>query len=312
MNYGIPTKILIIVGPTAVGKSKLAVKLAKKFNGEIISADSRQVYRQLNLGTGKITKKEMGGIRHYLLDIVDPRRQYNVNRFVKEARRAINTIVQKKKLPIVCGGTGLYVDSLLGKITWPQVPPNRRLRQKLANRNTAQLFKLLRTYDPHRARLMNESDRNNPRRLIRAIEITSWQKSHPQSFLTADNNQTKDERNWVVLKIGLILPPRTLRRRIRSRLLARLRRGMIAEAKQLHLYGLSWERMDALGLEYRWLAKYLQKQITKLELKRKLENEIWRYAKRQITWFKRDSSIKWHQPSQQKLIYQLVTKFLIN
>ncbi|MEK7087905.1 MAG: tRNA (adenosine(37)-N6)-dimethylallyltransferase MiaA [Patescibacteria group bacterium] len=321
-------KLVVIVGPTAVGKSALAVRLARKFRGEVISADSRQVYRGLTIGTGKITKREMGEVRHHLLDVASPRRQYSVARFVMGARRAILDITRRGKLPIICGGTGLYIDALLGKVSFPNVPPNKELRKKLAGKTAGELFNMLKNIDLARAKKIekNNSERNNPHRLIRHIELAKFNLTNRTKFsdtyinsdrslcmypgrsTTAQTNKPIAEFN--VLKIGLCVPPDELRRRIHARLLARMRQGMIAEARRLHQNGLSFKQMEKLGLEYRYLARYLQDKITRAEMFRKLQTEIWRYAKRQMTWFKRDERIRWFKPNEGRVVEKEARNFL--
>lgn len=294
-------KVVVILGPTAVGKSDVAVRLAKKFNGEIISADSRQVYKGLDIGTGKITKKEMRGVRHHLLDVADPRRQYSVARYVKDADKAVAEIIARGKLPVICGGTGLYIDALLGEIKLSPVPPNPKLRAVLAKKTTSELFLMLKRLDAVRALHI---DRYNPRRLIRAIEIATTNTVEircQHQILTSDFNS---------LKIGLILPPKRLKEKIHARLLARIKQGMFAEAKKLHAKGLSWRRMEELGLEYRYLAYYLQGKMTEEEMTEKLSTEIWRYAKRQMTWFKRDKEIRWFHPQERRIVEQCARRFL--
>ena len=162
-------KIIVILGPTASGKSALAVKIAKKINGEIISADSRQVYKGLDIGTGKITRKEMGGVPHYCLDVVSPKKIFTVADFKKCAEKAIEKIFAKNKIPIIVGGTGLYIQAVVDNIVLPEVKPNWRLRKELEKKTTEEMFKMLKKLDPERAKNI---DAKNPRRLIRAIEIT--------------------------------------------------------------------------------------------------------------------------------------------
>lgn len=298
-------KIVVILGPTATGKSDLAVKIAKKVSAkggpgaEIISADSRQVYRGLNIGTGKITLKEMSGIQHHLIDVANPRRKFAAADFVREGRRAIAAIARRGKLPIVCGGTGFYISALLGEITLSSIPPNQKLREKLAKKSAAELFATLQNIDPERALKI---DRENPRRLIRAIEISLATTKNAGMLILSDRVNPK----YGVLKIGLTLTPIELKKRIHTRLIARLEKGMIAEAKKLHKKGLSWKRMEELGLEYRYLARFLQTKITRDEMQKRLETEIWRYSKRQITWFKRDKEIKWFAPSDTKQIEKTI------
>ncbi|MEK7128826.1 MAG: tRNA (adenosine(37)-N6)-dimethylallyltransferase MiaA, partial [Patescibacteria group bacterium] len=248
-------KIIIILGQTATGKSGLAVKLAKKFNGEVISADSRQVYRGLNLGTGKITKKEMKGIPHYMLDVANPKTQYSVALYQRAVLDHIRYIVARGRIPIICGGTGLYIDTVINGIVLPEVKPNLKLRRRLNNKTAKELFLVLKKLDPRRAKTI---DRQNPRRLIRAIEIATALGYVPHLEASLPS--------YDILKIGLTLPNSLLKKKIRVRLFARIRLGMIAEVKHLHAGGLIWKRMEELGLEYKYLALYLQKKITKKEM----------------------------------------------
>ncbi len=281
-------KILVILGPTASGKSALAVELARKFKGEIISADSRQVYRDLNIGTAKITPKEMKGVPHHLLNIASPKKTFDVAEYQKRARRAIEKIHTRGKLPIICGGTGHYIDVLLDSQTIPDIPPNPKLRKKLEQYSTEELFARLKTLDPRRAATI---DRHNPRRLIRALEIVvTTGKPVPEK---KDTRQMTNGKT-AMLKIGIRLSPLELKKRIDIRLEKDLKRGLIHEVETLHKNGLTWKRLDELGLEYRYVAKFLRGELkTKKELAEKLRTELWRYAKRQITWFKRDKEIHW-------------------
>src|SRR5579864_8715932 len=164
------SKILVILGPTATGKSDLAVGLALKFNGEIISADSRQVYKGLDIGTGKITKKEMKGVSHYLLDVASPKKTFTVSKFKELADRKIEDILKRNKLPIICGGTGFYIQSIVDNIVLPDVDRDEKLRKRLVDKSKNELLLLLKKLDPERAKTV---DYNNPPRLIRAIEIAT-------------------------------------------------------------------------------------------------------------------------------------------
>jgi len=274
-------KVVVILGPTSSGKSSLAVRLAKEFNGEIISADSRQVYKDLNLGTGKITKKEMGGVPHYLLSVANPKKRFTVVEYQKLATKAINTIVQKKKLPVIVGGTGFYIDSIIWNTNFPRIPPNLPLRKRLEKKSTEELFKILKKKDGRRAKSI---DSKNKVRLIRALEIINTLKVVPK---------IKQNSPYDVLYIGLNPEQKTLRKNIRERLIERIKKGMLGEAKRLHAKGLSWKRMEELGLEYKYLAWYLQNKISKDEMIKLLEREINQYSKRQYTWFKRNKEIKW-------------------
>jgi len=276
-------KILIIVGPTASGKTALAIELAKRFEGEVISADSRQVYRGLDIGTGKVTKKEMAGVQHRLIDVASPKRVYTADDFVKAGRKAIADIAQRGKLPIIAGGTGFYIDALVGNITLPHVPPNKAFRKSLEGKSAAELFVMLVEKDPVRAETI---DAQNPVRLIRALEIAEAIGTTPPP---------SHESLYDTLWIGIDVPVEVLYEKIEARLKARMKSGMLAEAKSLHAEGLSWKRMEALGLEYRYMARLLQKQITRVEFDRDLATEIRHYAKRQRMYWRRNKEITWIQ-----------------
>ncbi len=288
-------KVLVILGPTAVGKSDLAVEIARHYNGEVISADSRQVYTGLDIGTGKITKKEMRGVRHHLLDVVHPKKVYSVELWKKHTEIAIKDIISRGKLPIICGGTGFYIQSIVDNIILPDVPADQSLRKELSLKSTDELFIMLKKLDPKRAKNI---DSKNPVRLIRAIEIATALGNVPKA--------KKVNSEYEFIQIGLTLPLNALREKIHTRLLARLKKGMLAEAKRLHTGGLSYKRMEALGLEYRYLALYLQKNITKQKMLERLDIEIGQYARRQMQWFKRDARIKWFEPTQTKEIHSWI------
>ena len=220
-------KVIAIVGPTATGKSDLAVVLAKQYGGEIISADSRQVYRGLDIGSGKVTKKEMQGIPHHLLDVADPKRVYSVARFQRDGRKAIAGILKRGKIPIVVGGTGFYVDALLLDMQFPNVKPDLTLRKKFETLTTEELFCKLETLDPRRA---EEIDEHNRVRLIRALEIATLY--GPVAPLTTSSP-------YDIYWIGIRAETDALKERIALRLKKRMRSGMIAEFKFLHEQGLS-------------------------------------------------------------------------
>ena len=286
-------KIIAVVGPTASGKSALGTYLAQKLNGEIISADSRQVYKGLDIGTGKVTKKEMAGIPHHLLSVASPKKQFTVDGFVKQAEKALYVILQKARIAIVVGGTGLYVDMLLGRMAYPNVPPNLKLREQLEQQTTKQLFAQLKKLDPRRAANIEP---NHKRRLIRAIEIAKAIGQSPDTRTTSTTNN-----KYNTLWLGLNPEYKKLKQNIRMRLFARIRTGMVAEAKRLHKQGLSYKRMAELGLEYRYLSLLLQNKITKQEFETQLERSIWQYAKRQMRWFKGNKDIRWVSGKSQAL-----------
>ena len=296
-------KLIVILGPTASGKSDMAVKLAKRFNGEVVSADSRQVYKGLDIGTGKITKKEMQGVKHHLLDVANPKKQFTASDFVDLTSGLIRQIVNRRKVPIICGGTGFYIDALLGDKQIPEVPPNLKLRKELEKKSVEKLFEILKKLDPERAKNI---DAKNPRRLIRAIEICKELGKVPKIVASS---QHLVARKYEVLKIGIKVDEKELKKRIDKRLEKRLKQGMVREAKKLHESGLSFKRMRELGLEHSALAVLLQNKVSKVAFDTRLRQEIWHYAKRQMTWFKKDKSIIW-LPPRISLVEKEVKKFL--
>jgi len=297
-----------VLGPTASGKSELAVKIARAFNGEIISADSRQVYKGLDIGTGKVPKDEISNFKflisnyyyqnipHHLIDVVSPKKNFTVAHYQKLARKAIFDIWRRGKLPILCGGTGLYIDAVVNGIVIPEVKPNKKLRRKLERKTTEELFEILKKIDSERAKNI---DGKNPRRLIRAIEIV-------KSLGKVPTFKTKPLQ-VEILKIGIKRDDAALKTLIEKRLLRRIDEGMIEEVKQLRQENLSWKRLEDLGLEYRYVARYLQNKISKIEMIEILKKEIRRYSKRQITWFKRDKKIIWIRNEKEAMM--LLIKF---
>jgi len=232
-------KILVILGPTATGKSDLAVRLARKYNGEIISADSRQVYKGLDIGTGKITKKEMMGIPHHMLDVISPKKVFSVSEWKRIAEEKIKDILSRNKLPIICGGTGLYIQSIVDGVVFPEVPPDFVLRKKLKKKLVQELFALLKKLDSRRAKnIAKEKGGENPVRLIRAIEIATYLGKVPKMI--------KKKSSYDILQIGLTLPEKDLKQRIHTRLISRMKKGMVKEAEKFHTEGLSWKRMREL------------------------------------------------------------------
>ena len=323
-------KMIVILGQTATGKSDFAVEIAKKINdlsryksGEIISADSRQVYKDMNLGTGKITKKEMQGVKHYLLDVISPKNIFSVSDFQKLANKEIKNIISKNKIPIICGGTGFYIDALVNGTRFPEVPPNKELREKLSNKTAQKLFDILKKLDKNR---VENIDPKNKVRLIRAIEIARALGSVPR----LKNNGNIDNKSGTnsamaefvprvndkstILKIGLKIPDEILKKRIKARLISRIKKGMIKEIKDLHeKKKITWKRLESFGLEYRYVAYHLQGKLSKGDMVEKLNTEIWHFAKRQNTWFRRDKDILWINPlknSEKQIAFREIKKFL--
>jgi len=292
-------KLIVILGPTASGKSSLAIKLAKKFKGEIVSADSRQVYRGMDIGTGKVTKKEQKQIRHHLLDVTTPKKQFTVSEFKTAGLAAIKKILAENKLPFLVGGTAFYIYAVTDNLEFPQVEPNRKLRLALEKKSTKELFIILKNLDARRAKTI---DRQNKRRLIRAIEI-NVQTGGPVP-------QLKPEKTFDTLFIGIKKERGQIDKLIDKRLEARLKQGMIEEVKKLVKNGITFKRLDEMGLEYRYLAKYLKNQLAYPEMVTQLKSAIHKFARRQMTWFKRDKRIKWitNQKQAERLLKSFVRK----
>lgn len=290
-------KIIVVLGPTATGKSDLAVYIAQKYNGEIISADSRQVYKGMDLGSGKITKKEMLGIPHHLLDIVKPSTLFSMARFKELADKKIKEIITKGKTPIICGGTGYYIDSVVKNIILPEVKLNLKLRKKLEKKSAEELFKLLQKKSPRRAKTI---DKNNKVRLIRALEIAKELGSVPEVI------EKPNEYDFIF--IGLDTKDQILKDRIAIRLIKRIKIGMIKEIQRIHDEGTTWKRLESFGLEYKNTALFLQNKISKEEMINNLNREIWQFVKRQRTWFKRNKNIKWFKPKEDEKVVRYLSK----
>lgn len=292
-------KVIAIVGPTATGKSDLAVFIAKIFKGEVVSADSRQVYSGLDIGSGKITKKEMKGVPHHLLDVSDVKKIYNVEKFKNDSKTTITEILNRKKIPIIAGGTGFYIDALIFDEQFPEVPPNKALRKKLEKKSTESLMKEIMKLDSERGKAL---DPHNRVRIIRAIEIAKTLGSVPK---------VTRRKQFNTLFVGLTLDRESIREKIHKRLFRRMEKGaLVREVSNLHKKGVSWKRLYDLGLEYRYLSLYLQKKMTKEEMLEKLEQEIAQFARRQMQWFKRNKDIKWFAPTEKEKVAEEVKRFI--
>lgn len=280
-------KLLVVLGPTATGKSDFAVDIAlhlrdtSTIQSEIISADSRQVYIGMNIGTGKILKKEMRGIPHHCLDIVSPRRKkmFSVAEFQSHATSSILNILNKNKLPILCGGTGFYIDSIVDGIAFPEVQENPALRKKLSSYSLEKLCSILEKLDKDR---FNAIDKQNKVRLIRAIEIAKELGSVPPIQTIS---------HYDIFCIGLDADDTLLKQKIHTRIVKRMKQGMVREAKRLKTQGLTYARMRKFGLEYAHLANILQHKISIKDSIQQLEVDIWHYVKRQRAWFKRREGV---------------------
>lgn len=270
-----PYNLLVILGVTAGGKTGLAVKVATHFSGEIISADSRQVYRGMDLGTGK-DLIEYGDIPYHLIDIAEPGDEYNVFQFQRDCFDRIEAIWQRQKLPIICGGTGMYLDAVLSGYRMVAVPENLQLREKLEPYSDDALRQELLQLKPEQH---NRTDLESRDRLIRAIEIAVGERE-----VTKDLPPLSEISPLI---FGIRWPRDVLHRRIAKRLQQRFDAGMIDEVQQLYDSGVSWESLEFYGLEYRLIAQYLQGQLNRNDMVQKLRSAIGKFAKRQETFFRR-------------------------
>lgn len=288
MNSSGP-EIIAIVGPTACGKTRRAVQLARALGGEIISGDSRQVYRNMDIGTGK-DLSEYGNVKYHLVDIEDAGAKYNLHRFLKDFRSAFDDIRHRGKFPILCGGTGMYVESALSGINMPEVERNEPLRQELSGKSLEELTEILREMKP----LHNSTDVDTRDRALRAIEIQHFYRLHPEAAMAADRKKSGKLDSMI---IGLDIPREIRRNRISARLKGRLEEGMIDEVKSLIDSGVKPDDLIYYGLEYKFVTLHVTGQLSFYEMKRQLEIAIHQFAKRQMTWFrgmeKRGFTIEW-------------------
>jgi len=272
------TNLIVILGPTASGKTKIAAQLAAKINTEIISADSRQVYRGMDIGTGKDLADftvDNKTVPYHLIDIVDPGYKYNVFEYQNDFFKVFKSITEERKIPILCGGTGMYIDAVLKGYKLVHVPVNETLRKELQPKSLEALRKLLSEYKSEH----NRSDTDTKKRAIRAIEIQEYYQNHPEISLSIP------KVNPIIF--GTDISRELRRKRISERLKTRLDEGLIDEAKRLYQKGLSIEDMIYYGLEYKFLGMYISGQIDFDSMQSKLEIAIHQFAKRQMTWFRK-------------------------
>ena len=302
--------LLVVLGPTATGKTKLAVKLGNYFDGEIISADSRQVYKKLDIGTGKdLNEYTYQGthISYHLIDIIDPWTEYNVAKFQQDFIKSFKKIRGKNKLPILCGGTGLYIKAVLMNYKLPNVYPNKILRAKLENWSLKKLVLYLEKISPG---ISNDMPIDTKRRVIRNIEI----------MLSKTNNKNTNNKASIVfnnpLIIGIEFTRSTIRKRITNRLKNRFENGMIQEVEKLINDGVSYSKLDSLGLEYRYISRYLSGKINKNEMQSQLNTAIHKFAKKQMTFYrnmeKHGIKINWIKEGNYKDTIELIKKEISN
>jgi len=291
-------KIITIVGPTASGKTSLSITLAKHINGEVISADSRQVYKDLDIGTGKVTTQEMDGVPHHLLDVIEPQEIYTGMQFKRDATAAIDDIVNRGRHPIVAGGTFFYVDLLRGKMQAAPVEPDHSYRESLERYSNEELLELLQQQDSRRA---NAVDPHNRRRLVRALEIVHTLGSVPPPV------QKESPYDWLLL--GITTQRDTLREKFKQRLQQWIDQGLLAEVAAVRTE-LSPERFSELGFEYTLTSDYIDKKIGTQEFFERFMQKNWQYAKQQLTWLQKDPEIIWIDPTDTKTTFSLTDQFL--
>lgn len=270
--------MITILGPTATGKTKLAAHIAHQLNGEIISADSRQVYREMNIGSGKDYSDyivEGKKIPYHLIDIVEPGIEYNVFKYQKDFKKVYSEIIGNEKIPVLCGGSGMYLEAVIKGYRIPDVPQNEKMRKKLENKTQEELVNILSSLQ----KLHNTTDILDRDRLVKAIEIATWHKEHPET--TNDNPKFKTQI------FGIHHDREIIREKITKRLKERLSNGMLEEVETLLGKGISSEKLKSYGLEYKFITQYILGEINKDDMFRKLNTAIHQFAKRQMTWFRR-------------------------
>lgn len=289
MRQNLRPEIIAVVGPTASGKTRRAVAIASEFDGEIISGDSRQVYRGMDIGTGK-DLGEYGLVRHHLIDIVPAGEKYNLHRFLSDFRKAKEDIISRGKFPVLCGGTGMYVEAALSGLIMPEVERNENLRASLSGKNLEELTEILKTYKT----LHNSTDVDTRDRALRAIEIQQYYSEHPEEAMSADRSTARPLDSLV---IGIDISRESRRERISRRLDARLEEGMIDEIRNLIANGIKPEDLIYYGLEYKYVTLHVIGDLSLKEMRDQLEIAIHQFAKRQMTWFrgmeKRGIPIRW-------------------
>lgn len=291
------SRLIVITGPTASGKTRRAVELALALgNVEIVSADSRQVYRGMDIGTGK-DLEEYGPVPYHLIDICPAGSKYNLYEYLRDADSAICGIEARGNRPLVCGGTGLYVESLLNGLKLPEVPRNPELRAELAGKSLEELTRML----AGMKELHNTTDVDTPARAVRAIEIQTYYKQHPDAARAAEAHPVEGAK-----VIGVNISRDERRRRISERLDRRLENGMAEEVERLLASGIPAEDLIYYGLEYKYLTLYVTGRLSREEMRRELEIAIHQFAKRQMTWFRgmerRGHAIYWIDHDDSKFI----------
>ncbi|AUG57623.1 tRNA (adenosine(37)-N6)-dimethylallyltransferase MiaA [Acetivibrio saccincola] len=298
--------VVVIIGPTASGKTKVSIELAKEIQGEIISADSMQVYKYMNIGTAKPTKEEMAGIKHYLIDEVEPSEEFNVVKYQKLAYKYTEEILKKGKVPIVCGGTGLYINSLVYNIEFADTICDWDLRERLAKEakkyGNEYVYNKLKAIDPKAAEKIHM---NNVKRVIRAIEVYTHTKK-PISLHQEESLNNPPKYNYII--IGLTKEREKLYEDIEKRVDLMMEQGLVEEVKNLMEMGYDKNTIAMQGLGYKEIISYLKGEISKEEAVYILKRDTRRYAKRQITWFKKLKNVYWIKVDEIKKEKEIIEK----
>ena len=302
-------KLVVLLGPTASGKTDWSLRLAKKFNGEIISADSRQIYEQMDIGTAKVKGEwRWNGLRktyyvddvpHHLVDFLNPGKIFTVAEFRDKALKYTKLAYKEGRVPMIVGGTGLYISAVVDNFTIPRVAPNKKLRKSLSEKNSRELMALLEKLDPAAAGIV---DKNNKRRIVRALEVC---------ILTGERfseQRKKGDCLFDILEIGIDVPREVLYQRINDRVDAMLHAGLLKEVEGLLKQKYGWELPSMNGIGYRQLRDYFEDSMTLAEATGLLKRDTRRYARRQLTWFRRDPRIKWCRKYEEA--EQLAVEFL--
>lgn len=283
-------KVIVICGPTASGKTALSIEVAKKINGEIISCDSMQIYKDMNIGTAKPTKEEMGEIKHYLIDYVLPTERYSVAEYKKDAKKAIKEVIEKGKIPIIVGGTGLYVDSLIYEIEYPEIKFDEEYRKKLEKEveeeGLEKLYEKAKKIDPIAIQKISKTDKKRILRVLEIYHATGKTKTEQEII------SRKKEPEYDYKVYGLLWDRQKLYDRINLRVDIMIEQGLIEEVKTI-LKKYSKFPTATQGLGYKEVVQYLNKEITKEEMIEKIKQETRRYAKRQMTWFRKNKQTIW-------------------
>ncbi len=303
-------KMVVITGPTATGKTRLAALLANEVNGEIISADSRQIYRHMDIGTGKdLDDYIVNGnkIKAHLIDIADAGERYSLFRYKNDFQNAFEDITGRDKLPIVCGGSGMYIETALGLYNLPEVNEEPVFREQIQSKSDDELIELLKSY----GKIHNTTDIKDRERLIRALEIATAKNRKDDLNILEDASNKYDYEPCTDLIYAVELPRQVIRDRITERLNKRLKEGLIDEVRSLIDTGVDFETLNYYGLEYRFISLYLRGDLKIDEMTLKLNTAIHQFAKRQMTWFrrmeKRGIRIKWLAPDPDSFIHEIIT-----